>query len=298
MLTANAGEWLDQPAGLNESGTRLHRVGRFIWRHRGLFLGLALLGLLVFVCLAAPLLTPYNPTQDNFSAVLQPPSGSHLFGTDQYGRDVFSRTLYAGRIDFLIGLVLVGVASIVGTAMGMLSGWFGGVVDTVIMRIVDVGLAFPFLVLVISIVGLRGPGLGSLFLAVCLVAWIFYARLVRGQVLTLRSSNFILSARMSDFSTARILSRHLFPNVVSQVVVYASSDFVYAVLLGASVSYLGLGVQPPTPEWGAMIQSGQDYITSQWWLTAFPGLAIVLVGIAFSLIGDGLADLLRVGQAA
>ena len=253
-----------------------------------------LLAVLVFCCLAAPLITGYGPAQQG-QDLLAPPSGAHPFGTDQYGRDILARTLYGGRTDLLIGVVLVGVAMIIGTLIGLIAGWFGGWTDTAAMRISDVGFAFPFLVLIICIVGLRGPGLASLFLAVSLVAWIFYARLVRTEVLVLKDTNFIRSARLSDFSTARILLRHVLPNVTGQVLVYATSDFVYAVLLGASVSYLGLGVQPPAPEWGALVEQGQDFVTTQWWLAGFPGLAIVYLGLALSLIGDGLADLMRTG---
>jgi peptide/nickel transport system permease protein len=260
-----------------------------------LAVGGLLLAVLVFCCLAAPLITGHGPDQLG-PDVLAPPSAAHLFGTDQYGRDILSRTLYGGRTDLLIGVVLVGVAMILGTLIGLVSGWFRGWADTVITRISDIGFAFPFLVLIICIVGLRGPGLSSLFLAVGLVAWIFYARLVRTEVLVLKDTNYIRSARLSDFSTSRVLLRHVLPNVLGQVSVYATSDFVYAVLLGASVSYLGLGVQPPAPEWGAMVEQGQNFITVQWWLSLFPGLAIIYLGIAFSLIGDGLADILRTGD--
>ena len=255
-----------------------------------LVIGLALLALMLIACFGAPLFAHYGPTQLDQVAVLQPPSSRHWFGTDQYGRDVFSRTLYAGRVDFLIGTVLVGVALVVGTSIGVISAWRGGLIDGLVQRLVDIGFAFPFLVLVISIVGLRGPGLSSLFLAVSFVAWIFYARLVRSEVIVLKSANYMLAARTSGFSAARVLIRHLLPNVVNQVLLYATSDFVYAVLLGASVSYLGLGVQPPTPEWGAMVQEGQNFVITQWWIAFFPGLAIVIMGLAFAMIGDSLAD--------
>lgn len=262
---------------------------------RALAAGGVLLAGLVFCCLAAPLITSYSPVQQG-QDLLAPPSAAHVFGTDQYGRDILARTLYGGRTDLLIGTVLVGVAMTLGTLIGLVAGWFGGWADTVILRISDIGFAFPFLVLIICVVGLRGPGLSSLFLAVSLVGWIFYARLVRTQVLVLKDTNYIRSARLSDFSTIRILLRHVLPNVMGQVLVYATSDFVYAVLLGASVSYLGLGVQPPAPEWGAMVEQGQDFVTVQWWLSAFPGLAIVYLGLAFALIGDGMADVMRTGH--
>jgi peptide/nickel transport system permease protein len=276
-------------------GTGVSRARRRIGPNVVLIVGLSLLGLLLLACYGAPLFTHWSPAQLDQNAILKAPSSRHWFGTDQFGRDIFARTLYAGRIDFLIGIVLVGVALVVGTLVGMVSAWLGGVTDAIVQRLVDIGFAFPFLVLVISVVGLRGPGLSSLFIAVSFVAWIFYARLVRSEVLVLKTSNYMLAARTSGFSTARVLVLHLLPNIVNQVLLYATSDFVYAVLLGASVSYLGLGVQPPTPEWGAMVQAGQNFVATQWWISFFPGLAIVLMGLAFALIGDSLADKWRLG---
>lgn len=276
-------------------GTGVSRARRRIGPNVVLIVGLSLLGLLLLACYAAPLFTHWSPAQLDQNAILKAPSSRHWFGTDQFGRDIFARTLYAGRVDFLIGIVLVGVALVVGTLAGMVSAWLGGVTDAIVQRLVDIGFAFPFLVLVISVVGLRGPGLSSLFIAVSFVAWIFYARLVRSEVLVLKTSNYMLAARTSGFSTARVLVFHLLPNIVNQVLLYATSDFVYAVLLGASVSYLGLGVQPPTPEWGAMVQAGQNFVATQWWISFFPGLAIVLMGLAFALIGDSLADKWRLG---
>jgi peptide/nickel transport system permease protein len=261
-------------------GTGVSRARRRIGPNAVLIVGLSLLGLLLLACYGAPLFTHWSPAQLDQNAILKAPS---------------SRTLYAGRVDFLIGIVLVGVALVVGTLVGMVSAWLGGVTDAIVQRLVDIGFAFPFLVLVISVVGLRGPGLSSLFIAVSFVAWIFYARLVRSEVLVLKTSNYMLAARTSGFSTARVLVFHLLPNIVNQVLLYATSDFVYAVLLGASVSYLGLGVQPPTPEWGAMVQAGQNFVATQWWISFFPGLAIVLMGLAFALIGDSLADKWRSG---
>jgi peptide/nickel transport system permease protein len=260
-------------------------------------LGFVLLGLIVVAAVLAPLICRYSPTALNPIAALQAPGGAHYFGTDQFGRDIFARTVYAARIDLIIAFSLVGTAFVIGTALGVVAGWAGGLLDNVLMRIVDVALAFPFLVLVISIVGLRGPGLLSLYLAVSIISWVFYARLVRSEVRQLRHAEYMLAAKASDYSTLRVLGRHLLPNVIIQPLVYASSDLVYALLLGASVSYLGLGVQPPTPEWGRMVQDGSTFIGAQWWLSFFPGAAIVLTAVAFSLIGDGLAALAREGSA-
>jgi peptide/nickel transport system permease protein len=265
--------------------------------HISLLAGSALLLLILLAAIFAPVICRFSPTALNPAAALEAPNAVHYFGTDQFGRDIFARTVFAARIDLLIAFSLVGTAFVIGTTLGVVAGWVGGAVDSVMMRIIDVALAFPFLVLVISIVGLRGPGLVSLYLAVSIVSWVFYARLVRSEVRQVRRSEYMLAAQASGFSAARVLSRHLLPNVIIQPLVYASSDLVYALLLGASVSYLGLGVQPPTPEWGQMVQDGSTFISAQWWLSFFPGAAIVLTAVAFSLIGDGIAAMTREGTA-
>ena len=263
---------------------------------RSLAAGLALLAVIIAVAVLAPVVATHDPVQHNSSEALESLSASHLFGTDQFGRDVFSRTVYAARMNLIIAFVIVGIAFVAGTALGLIAGWFGGWVDTLIMRVIDVALAFPFLVLVISIVGMRGPGLLSLFVAVSLVAWVFYARLVRGEVLVAKRQGYVLASQASGFSDFRIIVRHLLPNVSIQPLVFASSDLVYALLLGASVSFLGLGIQPPTPEWGQMVLQGKTFMSSQWWIAFFPGLAVVITAVSFALIGDGLADLTRRGR--
>jgi peptide/nickel transport system permease protein len=265
-------------------------------QQRLLIAGLGLLALIILAVLLGPVLLGINPDTQNYSAVLQAPSGAHPFGTDQFGRDLLARTLVARRLDLVIAFGLVGISLVIGTAIGMVAAWFGGLLDTAVSRVIDIALAFPFLVLVIAIVGVRGPGVVSLFVAVSLVGWVFYARLTRGEVLVARRVDYMRAAQASGFSRTRMFLRHLLPNVVIQPLVYASSDLVYALLLGSSVSFLGLGVQPPTPEWGQMVSEGTTFITSQWWLAFFPGLAIVITGIAFSLIGDGIADRARSGH--
>jgi peptide/nickel transport system permease protein len=264
---------------------------------RSLAAGVLLLSIIILAAVLAPLIATHDPAQHNSSDALSGPSGSHFFGTDQFGRDVFSRTLFAARMNLIIAFVIVGIAFTIGTALGVTAGWVGGLVDVVIMRVVDIALAFPFLVLVICIVGMRGPGLISLFVAVSLVAWVFYARLVRGEVIVARQQGYVLAAQASDFSTSRIIVRHLLPNVIIQPLVFASSDLVYALLLGASVSFLGLGVQPPTPEWGQMVMQGKPFMAMEWWIATFPGIAVVVTAVSFALIGDGLADLSREGRS-
>jgi peptide/nickel transport system permease protein len=260
-----------------------------------MILGLSMLTAIVLAAVLAPLLSSHSPTALDPKIALQPPSAAYPFGTDQFGRDIFARTLFAARVDLVIIFSLVATAFMAGTTIGVIAGWVGGWFDAVVMRVIDVALAFPFLVLVICIVGVQGPGLLSLYVAVSIVAWVFYARLVRSEVRVIKHADYMRAARASDFGTPRILVRHLLPNVVIQPLVYASSDCVYALLLGASVSYLGLDVQPPLAEWGQMVYQGTPFLGAQWWISFFPGLAIVVTGIAFSLIGDGLADITREG---
>ena len=292
---------LGPPAARRPSGRPVLRLSAVLPFLRGrerisLLSGCGMLAIIVIAAVAAPVICRYTPTTLNPLASLQPPSAAHYFGTDQFGRDIFARTAYSARIDLIIAFSLVTTAFVIGTTVGVMAGWVGGGLDSTVMRVIDVALAFPFLVLVICIVGLRGPGLLSLYLAVSVVSWIFYARLVRAEVRNIRHSEYMLAAEASDFCTLRVLGRHLLPNVIIQPLVYASSDLVYALLLGASVSYLGLGIQPPTPEWGQMIQDGSTFIGAQWWLSFFPGVAIVVTAVAFSLIGDGLATIAREGS--
>jgi peptide/nickel transport system permease protein len=290
-VTATGGGPAGRPRAAGRPAIRISAVLPFL-RGRGnlsLLTGSALLGLIVLAATGAPMISRYSPTALDSAASLRPPDGVHYFGTDQFGRDVFARVLYAARIDLIIAFSLVTTAFVIGTTLGVVAGFTGGRLDAIMMRVIDVALAFPFLVLVVSVAGLRGPGLMSLYLAVSLVGWAFYARLVRSQVRLIRHAEYMLAARASGFSVYRVLARHLLPNVIIQPMVYASSDLVYALLLGASVSYLGLGIQPPAPEWGRMVQDGSTFIGAQWWLSFFPGAAIAVTAVAFSLIGDGLA---------
>jgi peptide/nickel transport system permease protein len=274
------------------------RIARLPGRGRAaLVVGSTLLGLIVLMALGAPLIARDSPTALHADIVLQGPSRTHWFGTDQFGRDVFARVVYSARIDLMLASILVATAFLIGVTLGVIAGWVGGWFDIVLTRIIDIALAFPFLVLVISVIGMRGPGLLSLYIAVSLVAWVFYARLVREEVLRVKRMDYIRAARASDFTSRRVVIRHLLPNVVVQPLVYASSDCVYALLLGASVSFLSLGVQPPQSEWGQMVAQGTPFLAAQWWISTFPGLAIVITGIAFSLIAEGLADLTRSGSS-
>ena len=264
----------------------------------GLVLGTAILALVLVASLAASLLTPYDPIVQNLRDTLQPPSLTHLFGTDNFGRDIFSRVLHAAKLDLMIGFLCVLFPWTLGVTLGSIAGYFGGPVDTLIMRTVDTFTAFPFLIMVIGIIAILGPGLFGMYVALTLAGWSIYARIVRAEVLVIKKSEYILAARALGYGHARILFRHVIPNVITPTIIFAMTDMVLVILSTTSLSFLGLGVQPPTPEWGVMIAEGRSFILSAWWMVTLPGLAIVLVGVALSLFGDGVAKRLREGAQA
>ena len=264
------------------------------WATWTLYAGVAVVGLVGVAAVFAPLIAPSAPTAQDLANAFQPPSLQHLMGTDNLGRDIFSRVVYAARTDLQIGLVMTYIPLLTGVLLGAVAGYFGGWVDTVIMRLVDVVIAFPFLVLVIAILAVVGPGLKGMYIAVLSVGWSMYARLTRAEMLVLREQQFILAAEALGFSRKRIIFRHAVPNLLRPNIVFSMADFVLNILLAASLSFLGLGVTPPTPEWGAMVAEGQNFLLNAWWITTLPGLVIVVVGIGLSLIGDGLAE--RLGE--
>lgn len=255
-----------------------------------LMVGAVLLAFAVCLAIAAPLAAPYDPVAQDAAARLASPSLVHPFGTDNYGRDILSRVIWATRVDLQLSFFGVVFPFAIGTVLGTVAGYFGGVIDSVFMRIVDIILAFPFLVLMLAIITILGPGLRSFYVAMALVGWVSYARLVRAQILVLKTSDFALAARSLGFSHARIMFRHLLPNALAASIVFTMSDAVLVLLSGAAISYLGLGVQPPTAEWGIMVAEGQAFITRAWWIPTFPGLAIVCLAFAFSLLADGLGE--------
>jgi peptide/nickel transport system permease protein len=282
---------------------RVRRVDFASWRRarvrfRGriaLTIGLALLLLIVVCSVAAPLIAPYKPNAQNIAdALLNPGSPGHILGTDQFGRDTLSRLLYAGRQDLVLAFAATIVPVVFGTLVGVVSGYAGGWVDALIMRIIDVIFAFPFLVLVLTVVAIFGPGLRNLLFAIWAVGWVSYARLVRAEVLSVRSREYVMAARALGYSRPRIVLLHVLPNVASGALVFGAIDAVNNLNIGAALGFLGLGVQPPTPEWGSMIAAAQNFLTTDWWLAAFPGVCIVLLGLSLTIIGDSLADKLRV----
>ncbi|MBI1775408.1 MAG: ABC transporter permease [Proteobacteria bacterium] len=260
---------------------------------RGLATGLLLLLALLMLALRPDLLAPYDPLTFDYGALLQPPSLAHPFGTDNFGRDVLSRVIWATRIDLQIALFGTLFPLVFGTAVGAFVGYRGGWLDTVFGRIVDVVITFPFLVLVIAIIAVLGPGLFNMYIAVSSVGWVFYARLMRSEILVQKQADYASAARIMGYSTSRILFRHLLPNAITPVIVFWMTDMALVILLGASLGYLGLGALPPTPEWGLLVADGKNFMSTGWWMSMFPGAAVVIAGISFSLIGDGLADLLR-----
>lgn len=261
-----------------------------------LVLGLCIVCAAVILAAFAPFIAPFDPILQDTTNTLKPPSREHLFGTDNFGRDVFSRVIWGTRVDLQMGLIGVFFPFIIGNTIGAFSGYMGGIVDTIFMRIVDIVLAFPFLVLMLAIIAILGPGIGSFYIAMALVGWVSYARLIRAQTLVLKHSDFVTAARSLGFSHSRIMFRHIVPNALVASIVFSMSDVVLVILNGAAVSYLGLGVQPPTAEWGIMIAEGQNFITTAWWITTFPGLAIVVLAFGFSMMADGLGEVLGVRE--
>lgn len=245
----------------------------------------------LLAAILAPLISPYDPIAQDVSVALQPISAAHWLGTDNFGRDMLTRIIWSARVDLLMGVFGVLFPFIIGTIIGALSGYAGGIVDMLLMRLLDVTISFPFFVLIIAIVATLGAGLTSFFIAVALVGWVSYARLIRAQFLVLKNADFVLAARCLGYGRLRIIFRHILPSAVMPAVVFSMSDAVIDILLGASLSYLGLGIQPPTAEWGLMIADGQNFIASAWWISLFPGLAIVTLATGFSFLADGFAEI-------
>jgi peptide/nickel transport system permease protein len=262
-------------------------------RNRPLAAGLVLLLLLLAAMLVGPALSPYDAATVDLRAALQSPNATHWLGTDNLGRDVLTRMLVAARIDLQIALICVILPFGVGSLIGAISGYVGGKTDAVVMRLVDMLWAFPFYVLVIAIVGTLGPGIANMYIAFTLVVWISFARIVRGEVLVLKRAEYVMAAQVLGFSHARIVLRHVLPNAITPALVYAMADVVLTILAVTSLSFLGLGIQPPAAEWGLMIAEGRTFIFDAWWISTFPGLAIIFAGITFILLGDGIDDLLR-----
>ena len=262
---------------------------QLLLRNRMAMTGAAVILVWVVIALLAPLIAPYDPIDQNVRARLQGPSAAHWFGVDGLGRDVFSRVLWGGRVSLPVAAIVVLVATAFGTLYGGLAAFSGKWLDEGGMRLVDMVLAFPSLILAMAIAAALGPSIQNSMLAMLLVWWPPYARLARGQVLSLKNREFVVAARALGMSELRVLLRHVLPNSVAQALVLMTMDFGNAIIITAALSFLGLGAVPPTPEWGAMVAEGRELIT-QWWISTFPGIAIFLVALACNFLGDGLRD--------
>lgn len=249
---------------------------------------LVLLGAAVF----APWVAPYDPLKMDFTALLKPPSSEHVFGTDMYGRDIASRVIYGARISLEVAFIIVIMGSGIGTIAGGIAGYFGGICDTIIMRVVDVLLAFPSILLALLIASVMGPGLLSVMIALGAVSWLTFARVVRAEILSIKERDFVAAARAVGASSLRILARHVLPNCMAPVIVLATLQMATALISAASLSFLGMGAQPPQPEWGSMLNEAQEFLREAWWYAFFPGMAIVITVLAINFVGDGLRDAL------
>jgi peptide/nickel transport system permease protein len=267
-------------------------LARDLLRQPAVVAGAALLALFVLAALLAPLLTPVDPLAQNVIKGLRPPSAEFPLGTDKLGRDILSRLLYGARISLLVGFMVVAGSLLIGGALGLAAGWFGGWVDELMMRVTDIFFAFPGLILAMAIAAALGPSLQNALIAITAVTWPVYARLVRGQVLTLKQREYIEAARVVGARDLRIVLLHLLPNSLAPLLVQASFDLGGSILSVAGLSFIGFGAQPPTPEWGVMISEGRNYLATQWWLATCPAVAILLVVAGFNLLGDGLRDML------
>ena len=258
---------------------------------------LALFGAVIILSLAvtaiiAPLIAPFDPNQQDILHRLEPPSARHFLGTDDLGRDLLSRIIYGTRVSLLVGFVAVGIAIMVGTLLGLFSGYFGGRLDALIMRLVDVMLCFPTFFLILMVIAFLEPNIWNVMVVIGLTGWPGLTRLVRGECLSVREREFVQAAKALGLSNLRIMLVHLLPNVMAPILVAATLGIGGAILTESALSFLGLGVQPPTASWGNILTAGKDYITMAWWLSLYPGLAILITVLAYNLLGEGLRDVL------
>lgn len=261
-------------------------------RNRFALAGCMVVLLLFVVSLLAPWLTPYRPETIDAYNVLMPPSAAHWLGTDELGRDVLTRLLFGARISLKVGFVAVGIAVVIGTAVGLVAGYYGGWADAVLMRLVDIMLCFPTFFLILAVIAMLEPSIWYIMVVIGVTGWMGVARLVRAEVLSLREREFVMAARGLGASDLRIIVRHILPNALSPVLVSATLGVAGAILTESALSFLGIGVQPPTPSWGNILTSGKDYLEFAWWLSLFPGLAILVTVLSYNLIGEGIRDAL------
>lgn len=287
---------LDKKSGNNKPARKKKSQWLAVWKHltknKAAMFGLAIIALLIFSALCADFIAPYGYDDQDLLQRFQKPSSSHLLGTDNFGRDILSRIIYGSRISLQVGFISVGIAMIIGGALGAIAGYYGGKMDNVIMRFMDVLLAIPGILLAISIVAALGPGLENVMIAVGIGSIPSYARIVRASVLSLRDQEFIEAAKAVGANDFRIIIRHIIPNSMAPIIVQATLGVASAILSAAGLSFIGLGIQPPMPEWGAMLSTGRQYLRDHWHIATFPGLAIMITIFALNLLGDGLRDAL------
>lgn len=287
--------WLAAPVPASAAQARAQQVllgCRRFAANRSALAGAIFLLILVTVALLAPVIAPYNPFQQSLANRLQPPSGAHWLGTDELGRDILSRIIHGTRITLYIAVLTAAIVAPVGLAVGTLAGYFGGWIDLILMRIVDVFLAFPSLILALAFVTALGPGIENAVIALSLSAWPPIARLARAETLTIRKSDYVAAMRMQGASHTRIILSDVIPMCLPSVVVRVTLNMAIVILTAAGLGFLGLGAQPPSPEWGAMLSSGREFMMNAWWVAAVPGIAILLTSLAVNLAGDGLRDVL------
>lgn len=277
---------------VNVKDTEFQQVLRHLRRNRMAMAGMVILFLFLLGAIFAPLLTSFDPARPDFGNAFQKPSATHIFGTDELGRDVFARILYGSQISLLIGLISVSIGLILGVPIGALSGYYGGKLDLIVQRLIDIMIAFPGILLAIVIVTMLGTGVENVMIATGIASIPTYTRLVRGSVLAVKELRFVAAAKVLGISDLRIIVRHILPNCMGPIVVQSTFQVATAILWAAGLGFLGLGAQPPDPEWGAMLSKGREFIRTAHHLTTFPGLAILLMVLGFNLLGDGLRDAL------
>jgi peptide/nickel transport system permease protein len=290
-----------KPTSLTRGDRRAERWGKILRRlleNKAATFGLIMVLGVIVSAIFAPVLSPHDPILSDVDKRLLPPIGqkganpSYLLGTDYLGRDIVSRLIYGARISLVVSISAVAFSAILGTTIGLVSGFFGGMIDSIFMRLADVQLAFPFILLAIAIVAVLGPSLQNIIIVMAITGWVIYARVVRAEILSLREKEFVIAAQAGGSSNGRIIIEHLLPNVIPQCIVIVTLEMARMIIMEAALSFLGLGIQPPTPTWGGMLADGRVYLTTSWWLATFPGLVIMLVVLGINLLGNWLRDML------
>lgn len=275
---------------LAKSDNTFYGLMRRLLRSKAAIFGLVIIGLMFICALFAPLIATHDYAKQDLPSMLQPPSKVHLFGTDEFGRDIFSRVIYGSRVSIKVGFLAVGISLLTGLFFGSIAGYYGRLLDSVICALIDIALAFPMTLLAIAIIAVLGPGLFNVCLAIALSSWGSFARIARGQFLSLKNQEFVEAARILGYSDARIIFRHILPNSLAPLVVLTTLEVPKAIIVEATLSFLGLGIQPPLPSWGSIMSSGRSFLFHAPWITIFPGVMIILIVMGFNLLGDALRD--------